>query len=467
MVEVVRNLDIDTVFPSPENDRLYGAVDPRDPDLINLAIDIRDNGLREPIVISHDRFIVSGHRRYAACELVGLRSIPVRFVDERRTHYDETGWLKLLRAHNHQRVKSSSMRVKEALLDIDPELAHKQLIEERKKRDMRADPVMQITGTKTRSQFSNRLQEFLHASVRAVIELKQYWPVTVRWIHYRLLNDPPMINTSKGVQRRRYENNKDSYDKLTDLLVRARLFGYVPWEAITDETRPTMGTRFDRDVAQFVDRESYNFLRGYRRDLLQSQPDHVELIVEKMTAQTIVEPVADKYCLPMTIGRGYCSIEPRYEIVQRFKRSGKDRLKLVICSDFDPDGDEIAESFARSIRDDFGVSDVVPVKAMLRRDQVDKWSLPENQLEAKQTSKNYAKFFDRYKSDQVWELEAIPPGMMVESLTQSIENTIDLDLFNAELGKEREDAAELQSMKNWFADAFPGMPENENPPDQG
>lgn len=461
MNDLETNMDIDSIFPSPENDRLYGVVDTKDPDFINLAIDIRDNGLREPITISVDLFIVSGHRRYAACKLVGLTSIPVRLIEKWRRDHDEAGWMRLLRAYNHQRVKSSSMRIKEALLDIDPDLAYRQLITERKKRENNFDPKMEIRGVKTRSKISDRKQAFLSAAIDAVFALKEFWPLTVRLIHYRLLNDPPMINTSAGKQRCYYQNNLKSYNNLTNLLTRARLFGHIPWEAITDETRPVIGTRYDRDVAQFVDRESYSFLRGYRRDLLQSQPDHVELLVEKMTTQTIVEPVANKYCLPMTIGRGYCSIEPRYEIVQRFKRSGKDRLKLIICSDFDPDGDEIAESFARSIRDDFGVDDVVAIKALLRQDQIREWNLPPNFESAKKTSSNYAKFVDRHKSEQVWELEAIPPSTLVQSLTQSIESAIDLNLFNEQVAKEKQDAAELQALKQSFAEWFLSMPKND------
>jgi len=35
---------------------------------------------------------------------------------------------------------------------------------------------------------------------------------------------------------------------------------------------------------------------------------------------------------------------------------------VLIVSDFDPDGEEIAQSFARSLRDDFSISTIKPVK---------------------------------------------------------------------------------------------------------
>jgi len=446
------NVDIADIRPSPENDRIYGVVDRTDLEFINLAIDIRDNGVREPLVVSLDDWIISGHRRYAAAQHVELDTVPIRFINEYRSNYDETGWLRLLRAYNHQRVKPNSVRVKETMLDIDPDLAHKRLIESREERDRETDPKLAIRGKKTRSKIGPNLQEFLRASIAVVMSVQEFWPVTVRLIHYLLLNDPPMQNTSTGKQRSQYRNDSKSYTALTNLLTRARLFGHIPWDAITDETRPTSGTCFTKDIAQFIDLENYRYLRGYRRDLLQSQPDHVELVIEKLTLQGIVQPIANKFCLPMTIGRGYCSIEPRYEIVQRFKRSGKDRLKLIVCADFDPDGDEIAHSFARSIRDDFGIEDFVAVKGMLRRDQIAKWNLPPNFESAKKTSSNYTTFVSRYKSETVWELEAIPPTVLQQSLTESIESAIDLDLFNQELERERQDSVELQAIKESFRD---------------
>ncbi len=68
---------IGLIKPSPENDDIYGAIDPTDIDLVNLANDIAVNGIREPIQVSQDGFIVSGHRRYAAAKLVDLEAVPI------------------------------------------------------------------------------------------------------------------------------------------------------------------------------------------------------------------------------------------------------------------------------------------------------------------------------------------------------------------------------------------------------
>ena len=67
----------------------------------------------------------------------------------------------------------------------------------------------------------------------------------------------------------------------------------------------------------------------------------------------------------MTSGRGFCSLPPRYETAKRYRASGKQKLVLLIVSDFDPDGEEIANSYARSFRDDFDIDDVHAVKVAL------------------------------------------------------------------------------------------------------
>jgi hypothetical protein len=45
-------------------------------------------------------------------------------------------------------------------------------------------------------------------------------------------------------------------------------------------------------TALFVRDELDSFLKGYYRDLMQSQPNHIEIIGEKNTIRGIIRPVA-------------------------------------------------------------------------------------------------------------------------------------------------------------------------------
>jgi hypothetical protein len=186
-------------------------------------------------------------------------------------------------------------------------------------------------------------------------------------------------------------------------------------------------------------------LKGYYRDLQQSQPNHIEIVGEKNTIDSIIRPVAEEFCIPMTIGRGYCSIPPRHAMARRFKKGGKEKLILLALGDFDPEGEDIAHSFARSLRDDFDVKAIEAVKVALTAAQVHELHLPPI-MKAKSTSSRYEDFVERH-GDDVFELEAVPPDRLQEILRQAIDGVLDVEAFNAEVDAEKRDAARLDGIR--------------------
>jgi len=200
-----------------------------------------------------------------------------------------------------------------------------------------------------------------------------------------------------------------------------------------------------QNPADYIKEQTEDFLRHYARDLLRGQANHIEILVEKNAIRKHVELVADEYCIPCTTGRGYSSLTPRWKMVQRFKQSGKENLILLILSDFDPDGEEIAASFPRSLRDDFGLNDVIAHKVALTGDDVREYNLPSD-MEAKKSSMNYKKFVQKY-GVHVAELDAAPVVLLQGKLRDAIENCLDMDLFRAELAKEKEDSAFIAATK--------------------
>src|SRR4030042_6040770 len=100
-----------------------------------------------------------------------------------------------------------------------------------------------------------------------------------------------------------------------------------------------------------------------------------------------------KYFIPYTIGRGYSSINPRHDMAERFQKSGKEKLIVLILSDFDCDGVEIGQSFARSMRDDFGI-DVCPIRVALTHEQTLSLNLPPGGEAKQKESSNREKFVE-------------------------------------------------------------------------
>ncbi len=57
---------IDSIIPAPENDEIYRAIAWDDPEILALARSIKERGVEEPILVSRDGYIISGHRRRIA-----------------------------------------------------------------------------------------------------------------------------------------------------------------------------------------------------------------------------------------------------------------------------------------------------------------------------------------------------------------------------------------------------------------
>lgn len=432
------------IRPAYENRLLYDAFSPNsDADDRKLYLSIKEEGIREPLHISVDGIILSGHRRHAVARWLDLETIPC-IVAEDVVFNDLTAdeRLSILSIYNAQRDKSHAERLREAMLEIDSDEAYKKLLVDRYlRRQVDIEDNVNLGDVKNRARITTL--GFLHAAQKAIESEKEYWPLTVRRVHYLLLNDPPLRHDKKPEST--YRNDLGSYKTLTNLLLRARLTGDMPHAAIEDETRPIRVMATYQNPADFIKEETEGFLRHYARDLLRGQSHHIEILVEKSAIRKHVELVADEYCIPCTTGRGYSSLTPRWKMVQRFKRSGKERLILLILSDFDPDGEEIAASFSRSLRDDFGVCDVIAYKVALSGADVREHGLPSD-MEAKVSSPNYIKFVKKHGVN-VAELDAAPVVLLQKKLRDAIESCLDMNSFRAELAKEKEDYTFIAATK--------------------
>lgn len=455
--EYAVSLPVSLIQVAPENDLLYDRFGIANRDDADLAISIRDKGIQEPLTLSNDQYLLSGHRRLAAAKYLGLQEVPCRLV-EVDFYQLTTERLEVLRLYNQQREKSPGERIKEKLLDIDPKDAHQEL--KRRRLDSillkgATDANVKMGAAKKRASITT--MQFLAKAQSVILDNREYWPLTVRRVHYLLLNDPPLRHDKKPGSV--YVNDKASYKALTNLLIRARLSGDVPMASIEDSTRPIQDGGGFSTFEAFVAQETERFLIGYTRNLMQGQKIHVEIMLEKNALKTVIEAVAREYCIPCTTGRGFSSLSPRYDLARRFKQSGKARLVLLMLTDFDPDGDEIAASFARSLRDDFNIQNIHAVKVALTAEDVQAHDLPSD-MDAKVSSPNYQKFLKKYRSTKVVELDAAPVKLLQSKLREAIESVIDVAEFNAQVEQEAQDSAHIQAYRKVVFEAINGRAAN-------
>jgi hypothetical protein len=141
-------------------------------------------------------------------------------------------------------------------------------------------------------------------------------------------------------------------------------------------------------------------------------------------------------------------------MVDRFRSSGKEKLIVIVTSDFDPEGQDIPNAFGLSLRDDFGIEPdkLVIIKSALTHQQTQEMELHEGQL-AKEDSSRFRRFVDAY-GDRCWELEAIPTKTLRDIVEGTIRRTIDLEAFMAEVRKQRSEQAELDDYRRQVRDVL-------------
>jgi hypothetical protein len=433
-------MPVSDIRPAVVNDAVYGVTDPNDPILDELAGLMAAEGQLDPVVLTLDNVLLAGHRRRAVALRLGWDTLKARRDPILSTDPD---FPRLLVAYNAHRDKTPEVRVREQLARTDPEGAYEVLTAERAKASRVKAEALSLGARKGRARITAAKEPFLDAINRVLAELKDYWPLSDRRIHYALLNDPPLIHAKKP--KSRYRNDQKCYKAVCELVTRARLAGRVPFGAIADDTRPVSTWDVHPNVGPFVSRSVDDFLTGYCRDLTQGQPNHVEIVGEKLTIDGIVRPVASQYCVPYTIGRGYSSLPPRKAMYDRYRASGKAKLVILFLSDHDPEGWDLAEAFGKSMRDDFGVEAVVVIKVALKPGQVRKLRLPPN-ADAKPSSSRYAKFSGRF-GPAAYELEAVPPATLEIWLDKAVRSVLDIERFNVQVEAEKRDAATIAAYK--------------------
>jgi ParB-like nuclease domain len=178
----VEYLPAEEIKPSPENDQLYGKTDAADVSVMALRESIAERGLEEPLILTSDGFILSGHRRFVVCRSLGMTSIPCRIKRDIRRN-GNPDYMRDLAAYNPQRVKSAGALLREAILRDSTTLEDTQSAIRRVRATYKptGDPTyQQVNGFKDVAPISANRQEFLAAVQEVVTRLRPYWPLSIR-----------------------------------------------------------------------------------------------------------------------------------------------------------------------------------------------------------------------------------------------------------------------------------------------
>ncbi|MCX6880757.1 MAG: ParB N-terminal domain-containing protein [Verrucomicrobia bacterium] len=454
----VHEVPIDSIHQTPENWRIYIKPD-ADDQFAALVASVEELGILEPLTVSKDNFILSGHRRHAAAEAAGLDTVPIIRLDIEIGPMTPEERAKVLVAHNNgSRVKTATESIIEAMVAVDPGEAIRAA--ENRKANVFAlaqtsHELVEVTEGSRRTNPCKQRGELL-AAVQVILQdlaNRDLLPTSARHIHYRLLSVGPL--TSKGVKGHPYGTGKDDSEKLGKLLTDARSAGLIPDDWIADETRPESVIEHYDTIGDYVAGEVEGLFQHYFSNVHRDQPAHVEIIIEKNTLYPLLKSkVAHPLRIPISSARGYLSYPAGCRMVDRFRKSGKDRFVIIYVSDHDPEGMDMPSAFKKYLAFDHGVR--VDVKrAAVTDEQIEKYELPPD-AEAKPSSCRFKKYVARY-GPKVWELDSMDMELLVREVERTCLSFLDVEALNAALEQEKQDDVKLARLNAAVARLIPDL----------
>jgi len=272
--------------------------------------------------------------------------------------------------------------------------------------------------------------------MKVVRELKDYWPLTLRQIYYRL------------VAAGHLENTRSKYNDLSNLLKHMRLDDWLPWEVLEDRVRRVSEKRGWVDHNEFMDAHIDDFLEGYERCYVQDQKCYVEIWTEKDALSQVFERVAYPYCIRSVTCVGYQSVT-FLDGFRRRARAAQHRGQIPVIlyfGDMDPSGHQMLEAIKQTLEDEMDLWGVEYHRVALTPDQIMDYELPHDPKAVKITDKRYRKYVQRF-GDLAVELDALHPKVLRELAVEAIESHFDMNLFQEQVEVEQMEQKRLASFK--------------------
>lgn len=250
-----------------------------------------------------------------------------------------------------------------------------------------------------------RTTELIDAA-RAILDIQQ--PMTIRQLFYRLV--------SQGL----IPNDRKHYQLVSRIMTKARDDGRIPFEYMTDRSRPEYPPNVFEDAAEYGEVVKH----AYRKDYWATQPHHVEIWVEKDAIIGSIESITKELGVIVRVGRGFLSTTRAHEIAEHFKGIDKP-ITVFYLGDHDPSGHAIESDLYRRI-EDYGSGPFDLERLAIFQNDIAKFNLPP--LRIKESDSNAQGFARKYGNECV-ELDALPPDVLRQRIQQSVEDLLDIELW--------------------------------------
>jgi len=263
------------------------------------------------------------------------------------------------------------------------------------------------------------------ARAKAIVDSYEL-PVTLRQLFYRLVVEALI------------DNSTYCYRRLSEVTAIARRAGAFP--DLADLTREIVRYQTWADPTDAQDW----LAEHYRIDRTEGQPYAVYLSIEKHALSTLLLDRFGDRGIPILPLGGYSSQTFVDDVVRDVEARRDDRRAiLLLATDFDPSGEDLARDF--EVRT--GCFDKV-IRVALTAEQVAEYQVPESVAPEKtdpdQTKDSRAKhFLGKYGRLRQAELDALPPDLLLTLFEDALVPFWDASAFEDACAREDDDRLDL------------------------
>jgi hypothetical protein len=237
-------------------------------------------------------------------------------------------------------------------------------------------------------------------------------------------------------------DSRKSYRAVQRLMAKLRYEGAIPYNWVVDRTRQPIDVSSWNGTTDFFE----TVREAYRKSLWQSQPDYVELWLEKDALSGFFSPITSKFQVRLMVGRGFSSISFLYEASMDLIQVKKP-IYVYFFGDHDPSGRLIESKVIDSLQR-HGVHVANFERIAILPEDIERYNLPPNP--AKATDPRYRRFVEKY-GEQAVELDALPPVVLRERITNCITQHLDMAEWERLKVIEEQEAQSIRA----FLECFP------------
>lgn len=220
-----------------------------------------------------------------------------------------------------------------------------------------------VYGARTVNRRRRSRTELAEVDETIVAAVAEEHPVSLRGVYYRVVCAGAVEKTEEG------------YRLVGRQLLKLRRDRVIPHWQITDGTRYILRpTTYASTEAALAD-----VAASYRRQLWRDQDSDVHILSEKDAITGVIEPVTNRWDVPLGIARGYSSETFVHSVAEAVRHSGKRKVFIYQLGDHDPSGVDAWRAFCERLAGFLG-DPITPNMAATnaKAEPPDDWRVPDH-----------------------------------------------------------------------------------------